>query len=91
MHVRYAYAVDLIMEQNEKILALDLDSEAQQEQEVDLEEEFDLFPALDEENMEKVSATEERLPPIPNSSLNYLDPESNGRCFYLVFVKRTIS
>ena len=66
------------MEQNEKILALDLDREAQQEQEVDLEEELDLFPALEEENMEKESVTEERLPPIPNSSLNYLDPESNG-------------
>ena len=65
------------MEQNEKILSLDLDSEDQQEQVVDVEEESD--------NLEKESATEERLPPIPNSSLDYLGPESNDSCFYLVF------
>ena len=73
------------MEQNEKYLDLDLDSEAQQEQEVELEEEFDLFPVLDEENMEE-SSPEERLPRIQNSSLNHLDPEGNDPCFQIYLV-----
>ena len=73
------------MEQNEKHLDLDLGSEAQQEQEVDLEEEFDLFPVLDEDNMEE-TAVEERLPPIQNSSLNHLDPEGNDPCFQIILV-----